>query len=115
MLRLSATASSTTSNMPVSGWTQYRYGTASEAYSAQGVTHNIPTQESTVMAWFDLTCMSGSRYSKSNSGSSEYGELRGSATTALTTVVTTAAGSTAAAGSRGYNRRSTLCAVVNWI
>jgi hypothetical protein len=65
-----------------------------ETYSAQGVTHNIPTQESKVMVWFDLTCTSGNCYSRSNSGSS--GD---SATTALTTVVTTAAGSTATAGS----------------
>lgn len=69
VLGLSAMASNTTSNTPVSGWTRYRYSTASKAYSAQSVTHNIPTQESTVMAWFDLTCMSGSCYSRSNSGS----------------------------------------------
>lgn len=70
VLELSATASSTMSNTPVSVWTRHRYGITFEAHSAQGVTHNIPTQESTAMAWFDLTCTSGSCYSRSNSGSS---------------------------------------------
>ena len=70
VLELSATASSTTSNTPMSGWMRYRYGITFEAHSAQSVTHNIPTQESTVMAWFVLTCTSESCYSRSNSGSS---------------------------------------------
>ena len=100
VLGISAMASSTTSNTPVSGWTRYRYGTTSEAYSAQGATHNISTQESMVMAWFGLTCTSRSCYSRSNSGSSGgTGNSEGSGTMTLTTVVTTAAGLAATAGS----------------
>lgn len=52
-------------NTPLSGWTKYVYGSTFEAYSAAGVPHNIPTQESVVMAWFDLTCTSGNCFSRS--------------------------------------------------
>jgi acetylxylan esterase len=65
-------------NTPLSGWTKYVYTSTFEAYSAAGVTHNIPTQENTVMAWFDLTCTSGSCFSRS----------RGSSPPASTTPVT---------------------------
>ncbi|OCL09340.1 carbohydrate esterase family 1 protein [Glonium stellatum] len=101
VLGLSVTASSMTNNTPVAGWTRYKYGSTFEAYSAQGVPHNIPTQESTVMAWFDLTCTSGSCYSRPSNGSSESagGPMQSGATT-LSTIVTTAMGSLTAAGSR---------------
>lgn len=55
---------------PLSGWTDYVYGTTFEAYSAAEVTHNIPAQENTVMAWFDLTCTSRSYFSRSGTPSS---------------------------------------------
>lgn len=55
---LSATPSGTTANTPLAGWTRTVYGSGGwfEAYSAAGVTHNIPVQEANVMAFFQLNC-----------------------------------------------------------
>ncbi|KAI1174662.1 Alpha/Beta hydrolase protein [Nemania sp. FL0916] len=62
VLGYSQTPTSTTPNTPVSNWTKYVYGANNwfQAYSAANVPHNIQNQETTVMAWFDLTCTSGS-------------------------------------------------------
>jgi len=49
VLRLPSLPVQTILNTPLSGWTKYVYGSTFEAYSAAGVTHNIPTQENTVM------------------------------------------------------------------
>jgi acetylxylan esterase len=58
---LSSTPTSTTANSPLSGWTKTVYGTNGwfEAYSAAGVSHNIPVQEGNVMAFFQLNCTTG--------------------------------------------------------
>ncbi|KFY66482.1 hypothetical protein V496_02053 [Pseudogymnoascus sp. VKM F-4515 (FW-2607)] len=56
-------------NTPLSGWTKKIYGDKFEAYSAQGVSHNIPNQETIAMAWFDLTCV-GTTYCFSRQGGS---------------------------------------------
>lgn len=58
VLGLSSTPTSTTANTPVSGWTKAVYGPDDwfEAYSAQGVPHNIQVQEDTVMKFFGLDC-----------------------------------------------------------
>lgn len=54
----SQTPTSTTDNTPLPGWTKSVYGDNDwlEAYSAQGVTHNIQQQESLTLKWFDLDC-----------------------------------------------------------
>lgn len=65
VLGLPSSPVQTIQNTPLSGWTKYVYGSTFEAYSAAGVTHNIPVQESTVMAWFDLACTSGACFSRS--------------------------------------------------
>jgi acetylxylan esterase len=70
VLGLPSSLVQTIQTTPLSGWTDYVYGSTFEAYSAAEVTHNIPTQENTVMAWFDLTCTSGSYFSRSGTSSS---------------------------------------------
>ncbi|KAH8903556.1 hypothetical protein BR93DRAFT_870005, partial [Coniochaeta sp. PMI_546] len=58
VLGLSATPTSTTANTPLTGWTKTVYGNNGwfEAYSAAGVSHNIPVQEANVVAFFQLNC-----------------------------------------------------------
>jgi acetylxylan esterase len=48
-------------NTPLPGWTKSVYGPSGwlEAYSAEGVPHDIKVQEDTVMAFFQLNCTSG--------------------------------------------------------
>ncbi|KAE9369148.1 carbohydrate esterase family 1 protein [Stipitochalara longipes BDJ] len=46
------------------GWTTYVYGQKFQATSAAGVTHNIQTNETVVLDWFDLTCMGSGCYSR---------------------------------------------------
>ena len=50
----SQTPYQTTPNTPLQGWTRTRYGPKFEAYSAAGVDHNIPNQNSLVLQYFDL-------------------------------------------------------------
>ncbi|KAJ2919978.1 hypothetical protein MD484_g384, partial [Candolleomyces efflorescens] len=45
----------TQNNSPVSGWTRETYGPNFQAIRAQGVPHNIPTQERDVLDWFGIT------------------------------------------------------------
>lgn len=52
----SETPANTTLDTPLPGWTRYRYGPGFEAYSAAGVTHDIPNISDLVMSYFDLTC-----------------------------------------------------------
>ncbi|KAI1073625.1 carbohydrate esterase family 1 protein [Whalleya microplaca] len=61
VLGVSEVPTDTLLDTPVDGWTKYIYGDNDwfEAYSAQGVTHNIQNQESVVLKWFDLTCTNG--------------------------------------------------------
>jgi acetylxylan esterase len=58
---LSSTPTGTMLNTPLAGWTKTVYGTNGwfEAYSAAGVSHNIPVQESNVVAFFQLNCTTG--------------------------------------------------------
>ena len=49
---LSQTPTSTGS--PQSGWTRTRYGTAVEAISEQGVTHNIPVDAPETLRFFGI-------------------------------------------------------------
>lgn len=93
VLGLPSTPISTTANTPVSGWTKYVYGSMFEAYSAAGVPHNIPTQEGTVMAWFDLTCTGSNCYGR---GGSTSGTTLVTATTAKPSATTTSVGSAGA-------------------
>ncbi|KAF2842561.1 carbohydrate esterase family 1 protein [Patellaria atrata CBS 101060] len=69
VLGLSELPTSTTQNTPLQGWTKYVYGEDRfQAYSAAGVPHNIPNQESIVMAWFDLRCTTGDCFSRPGGG-----------------------------------------------
>ncbi|KAF2113530.1 acetylxylan esteras-like protein 1 precursor [Lophiotrema nucula] len=63
---VSATATETTKDTPLVGWTRYRYGSKFEAYEAAGVDHNIPNQADVVMDWFDLKCTTGACYSRTS-------------------------------------------------
>ena len=45
----------TQNNSPVNGWTRETYGPNFQAIRAQGVPHNIPTQERDVLDWFGIT------------------------------------------------------------
>lgn len=53
-----------TRDTPLKGWTRYSYGEKFEAYTAEGVTHDIPNQADTVMDWFDLRCKGEGCYSR---------------------------------------------------
>jgi acetylxylan esterase len=72
VLGLSETPTKVEQNTPASGWTKSVYGPSGwfEAYSAEGVTHNIQNQEATVLAFFKLDCSSGCfSWGQGNSGS----------------------------------------------
>lgn len=58
VLGLPATPTTSTPDTPMPGWTKDSYGPHGwlEAYSAAGVSHNIPNQEAVVMDFFDLAC-----------------------------------------------------------
>ena len=66
VLRLPSSPIETILDTPVSGWTKSVYGPTFESYSAEGVPHNIPNQEPTVMAWFDLTCTGTDCFSRTS-------------------------------------------------
>ncbi|KAF8596567.1 acetyl xylan esterase [Ceratobasidium sp. AG-I] len=51
---VSQTATSTTQNWPVSGWTKSDYGPNVQAIIAQGVTHNLPVQATQAIQWMGL-------------------------------------------------------------
>jgi acetylxylan esterase len=55
-----------TPNTPLAGWTRFRYGTGGkfEAFSAEGVDHNIPNQDDLVIDFFDLKCKGKKCYSR---------------------------------------------------
>jgi poly(hydroxyalkanoate) depolymerase family esterase len=55
VLGVSQTPTSTDS--PQSGWTRTRYGTAVEAISMQGVSHNLPVQAASAIAFFGLNAV----------------------------------------------------------
>ncbi|PVH77002.1 carbohydrate esterase family 1 protein, partial [Cadophora sp. DSE1049] len=56
VLGLPSTPVKTIPNDLQAGWTTYIYGEKFMAVSAQGVTHNIQTNATEVLRWFDLTC-----------------------------------------------------------
>ncbi|KAK4120631.1 carbohydrate-binding module family 1 protein [Parathielavia appendiculata] len=60
VLGLSETPAQMVQNTPLASWTKSVYGPTGwlEAYSAQGVPHDIKVQENTVMAFFELNCTS---------------------------------------------------------
>ncbi|KAJ4291234.1 hypothetical protein N0V88_006234 [Collariella sp. IMI 366227] len=72
VLGLSETPASVVQNTPLSGWTKSVYGANGwlEAYSAEGVPHNIQVQENTVMDVFQLDCTSNC-FSWGQTGSSQ--------------------------------------------
>ncbi|KAH6623085.1 Alpha/Beta hydrolase protein [Chaetomium tenue] len=61
VLGLSDTPVSVVPDTPLAGWTKSVYGENGwfEAYSADGVPHDIKVQENTVMAFFELNCTTG--------------------------------------------------------
>ncbi|KAB8293498.1 hypothetical protein EYC80_007805 [Monilinia laxa] len=64
VLDQSTTPLKTRLNWPDAGWTTWDYGPKFRATSAAGVTHNIPTNESVVIDYFDLKCQGTSCYSR---------------------------------------------------
>lgn len=54
VFNVSETATATTQNWPVSGWTKSDYGPNVQAIIASGVTHNIPIQATQVIQWLGL-------------------------------------------------------------
>ncbi|EKD14917.1 putative acetylxylan esterase 1 precursor [Drepanopeziza brunnea f. sp. 'multigermtubi' MB_m1] len=58
----------TLADSPQSGWTTYVYGDSFTAKIAQGVDHNIQTNTTVVLDWFDLTCIGTGRFSRPASG-----------------------------------------------
>ncbi|KAH6694199.1 carbohydrate esterase family 1 protein [Leptodontidium sp. MPI-SDFR-AT-0119] len=56
VLGLPSTPVKTLPNDLQSGWTTYIYGDKFMAVSAEDVTHNIQTNATEVLRWFDLTC-----------------------------------------------------------
>lgn len=68
VLGQSKTALTTRANWPDANWTTWDYGTKFRATSAEGVTHNIPTNESVVIDYFDLKCRGPSCYSRVTAG-----------------------------------------------
>ncbi|KAM0806836.1 putative Alpha/Beta hydrolase protein [Seiridium cardinale] len=60
VFELSEVPTSVTLDWPKANWTKYTYGNDwFEATSALNVTHDISTNETVVMNWFDLTCTTG--------------------------------------------------------
>ncbi|KAF7945484.1 hypothetical protein EAE96_010253 [Botrytis aclada] len=68
VLGQSKTPLKTKLNWPDANWTTWDYGTKFRATSAKGVTHNIPTNESVVIDYFDLKCWGPSCYSRVTAG-----------------------------------------------
>lgn len=97
VLGLPSSPVSTTANTPLSGWTKYVYGTTFEAYSAAGVDHNIPLQESVVMSWLGLTS-TGSPVTSVPVTSTSMAVVTTTAVSSKTTTSTSAAATTSTSG-----------------
>jgi acetylxylan esterase len=68
VLGLPSTPVTTEDNYPESNWTTWIYGSTFQATSAGGVTHDIQTNETVVLSWFDLTCSGTGCYSRTGGG-----------------------------------------------
>ena len=66
VLGLPSAPVSTETDYPDAGWATYVYGSTFQATSAAGVTHDIQTNETVVLEWFDLTCKGSGCYSRTN-------------------------------------------------
>lgn len=81
VLDLPSSAVSTKTDYPDAGWTTYVYGSTFQATSAAGVTHDIQTNETVVLEWFDLKCQGTGCYSRTNpSGSGTTTSVKSSST-----------------------------------
>ncbi|GAB1318075.1 PHB depolymerase family esterase [Madurella fahalii] len=95
VLGLGSTPVRVVSNTPLRGWTKSVYGESGwlEAYSAEGVPHDIKVQEDTVMGFFQLNCTSGC-FSWGRGGPNvSITTLPGSTTSSRTTTTSTSASS----------------------
>ncbi|CZT10404.1 related to acetylxylan esterase [Rhynchosporium agropyri] len=68
VLGLSSEPMSVRKNDVKSGWTTYRYGGGFEATSAEGVGHDIQTNSTEVLRWFDLACRGQGCFSRPREG-----------------------------------------------
>jgi acetylxylan esterase len=57
----------TLANSPNNGWTTFVYGNSFQATNASGVTHDIKTNETVVLDWFDLKCQGTGCFSRPKS------------------------------------------------
>jgi acetylxylan esterase len=64
---LPSTPVQTLANTPDATWTTFIYGDKFHATNAIGVTHNIQTNETVVLDWFDLKCRGTGCYSRPSS------------------------------------------------
>lgn len=89
VLGLSDTPVSVVPNTPLAGWTKSVYGENDwfEAYSAEGVPHDIKVQENTVMAFFELNCTTGC-FSWGQEGAPSGGQPNPSSATPISTFST---------------------------
>jgi acetylxylan esterase len=96
VLGLPSTPVTTEDNYPESNWTTWIYGSTFQATFAGGVTHDIQTNETVVLSWFDLTCSgtgcysrTGGRISVSSVGTTSTKSVTGSTSTSKATTTTT--------------------------
>jgi len=68
VLGLPSSPVKTLANSPNNGWTTYVYGNAFQATNASGVTHDIQTNATVVLDWFDLKCQGMGCFSRPKSG-----------------------------------------------
>jgi len=88
VLGLPSTPIKTIPNDLQPGWTTFIYGEKFMAVSAQNVTHNIQTNATEVLRWFDLTCTGNGCFSRPDSPSTP-GSSSSSACVAIPTTLTT--------------------------
>jgi acetylxylan esterase len=100
----------TENNWPDSEWTTYVYGSTFTATSAAGVTHDIQTNASVVLDWFDLTCQGSGCYSRTNPG----GGSGGGTSTSVSSVKTSSTSSTSSIGTTTSSASATASTVPKW-
>ena len=114
VLGLPSSPVSTETNWPESGWTTYVYGSTFEATSAAGVTHDIQTNETVVLDWFDLKCSGTGCYSRTSSGSSGSSGTTTATTLKTTTTSVVSKSSTSSAAAATTTTTSTTGTQVKW-